>query len=74
MIAIINTGEFDEDGRSRYRLQINDKLIAEFAHLRVDGLGACLRLAADAADRAHFEEIDNLMKVVETIRRANNGL
>lgn len=65
MIAIINTGETDDEGRACYRLQINHKLIAEFAHLRVDGLAACLRLAADAADRAHFEQVDRLVKLVE---------
>jgi len=65
MIAIINTGETDEEGRARYRLQINDKLIAEFGHYRVDGLSACLRLAADAADRAHFEEVDAVFKMIQ---------
>ncbi|MNG19359.1 hypothetical protein D3C84_1035120 [compost metagenome] len=65
MIAIINTGETDDQGRACYRLQINHKLIAEFAHLRVDGLAACLRLAADAADRAHFEQVDRALKLAE---------
>jgi len=65
MIAIINTGETGEDGRAHYRLQINHKLIAEFDHLRVDGLAACLRLAADAADRAHFEQVDRALKLAE---------
>lgn len=65
MIAIINTGEFDEDGRSRYRLQINDKLIAEFYHHRIDGLAACLALAANAADRAEFERIANTIKLAQ---------
>lgn len=65
MIAIINTGETDEEGRAHYRLQINHKLIAEFDHFRVDGLSACLRLAADAADRTHFEEVDAVVKMIE---------
>lgn len=66
MIAIINTGEFDEDGRSRYRLQINDKLIAEFHHHRIDGLGVCLALASLAADRANDERIDRIIKLSQT--------
>jgi hypothetical protein len=65
MIAIINTGEIDEVGRSLYRLQINDALIAEFYHHRIDGLGACLALAACAADRAHFDKINGVLKLAE---------
>lgn len=65
MIAIINTGEFDEDGRSRYRVQINDKLITEYYHHRIDGLAACLALAAHAVDRADFEKIDRICKLAE---------
>jgi hypothetical protein len=68
MIAIINTGERDAEGRHHYRLQINDKLIAEFSHARCDGLGECLRLAASAADRAHDAEINALLKATEKYR------
>ena len=64
MIAIINTGAIDDEGRAHYRLQINNELIAEFHHYRVDGLAACLRLAADAADRAHYEKIDRLIELI----------
>jgi hypothetical protein len=71
MIAIINTGEIDGNGRARYRLQINRKLIAEFSHYRIDGLPACLRLAADAADRALFEQVDAVLKRAEG---KDNGL
>lgn len=65
MIAIINTGEVDEIGRSRYRLQINKKLIAEFHHHRIDGLAVCLALASLAADRANDERIDRICKLAE---------
>lgn len=65
MIAIINTGEFDEIGRSLYRLQINEKLIAEFHHHRIDGLGVCLALAALAADRANDDRIDRIIKLAQ---------
>lgn len=63
MIAIINTAVTTMDGMTEYRLQINDKLIAEFYHNRSDGLAACLRIAADAADRAHYENIERLIKL-----------
>lgn len=68
MIAIINTGEFDEDGRSRYRLQINEKLITEFYHHRIDGLAACLALAANAADRAEFERVSQTIKLAQEVK------
>lgn len=69
MIAIINTGEYDEDGRSRYRLQINEKLITEFYHHRIDGLAACLALAASAADRAEFERITKTIKLAQEVKK-----
>lgn len=69
MIAIINTGEFDEDGRSRYRLQINEKLITEFYHHRIDGLAACLALAANAADRAEFERVSQTIKLAQEVKQ-----
>lgn len=52
MIAIINTGERNAAGAYRYRLQINNQLIAEFHHFRPDGLAACLVAAAHAAREA----------------------
>lgn len=69
MIAIINTGEFDEIGRSRYRLQINEKLITEFYHHRIDGIGACLALAALAADRAEFERVTQTIKIAQEVKK-----
>jgi hypothetical protein len=65
MIAIINTAERDAEGRTLYRLQINDRLINEFWHKRLDGLGACLRLAAIAADDAHHQQLDHLMQEIQ---------
>lgn len=65
MIAIINTGERDEAGRHLYRLQINEQLIAEFHHHRIDGLGVCLALASLAADRANADRIDRIIKLAQ---------
>lgn len=62
MIAIINTGLFDEAGRSLYRLQINHKFIAEFHHHRIDGLATCLALASLAADRVESERVERVIK------------
>lgn len=62
MIAIINTGERDAKGRTRYRLQINAKLITEFTHKHTDGLGECLRRAAEAADKAHAVRVDAILR------------
>ena len=74
MIAIINTGEVDEIGRSRYRLQINEKLIAEFHHHRIDGLGVCLALASLAADRAEFERNERIIKLAQNaLSERKNG-
>lgn len=60
MIAIINTGETNEAGEHRYRLQINDRVIGEFHHHRPDGLATCLRRAAMAAQVAHDKEAEAL--------------
>lgn len=65
MIAIINSDQRDADGRTLYRLQINDRLISEFWHKRLDGLGACLRLAAIAADDAHDQQLGHLMQEIQ---------
>jgi hypothetical protein len=64
MIGIINTGETDEDGAHRYRLQINDNLVAEFTHNRMDGLAICLQRAAEAAHLAHASQIDRILLAV----------
>jgi hypothetical protein len=61
MIAIINTDERNAEGAYRYRLQINDRLIAEFYHYQSDGLGECLRAAAIASDIAHDLFLSNLL-------------
>ena len=51
MIAIINRTEPPtETGVNKYTLQINDKVLLEFEHLREDPLSVCLRKAADAYD------------------------
>ena len=65
MIAIINADQRDAEGRTLYRLQINQQLIATFYHYRADGLAACLRQAAVAADKAHAERVDQLLIMAE---------
>lgn len=70
MIAIINTGERVGEGRYRYRLQINDKLIAEFTHKQSDGLGECLRRAGQAADSQHRAEVEQFLKAAAELWRS----
>jgi hypothetical protein len=53
MIAIINDGKNKSTrGVHGYRVQINDKVICTFEHLREDGLAECLRKAAAAVEDA----------------------
>lgn len=73
MIAIINDGSNPaKDGLHHYRVQINDKVICEFDHVRGDGLAECLRKAAAAvdSDNAAYEEVDHRTRVIseETAR------
>lgn len=70
MIAIINTGEQGEDGKHHYRLQINDELITEFTHDRIDGLAVCLQRASEAAHRAHTARIEALLHLAQAVERA----
>ena len=49
MIAIINDGKVrGATGVHGYRVQINDRVICTFEHLREDSLAECLRKAAPA--------------------------
>jgi hypothetical protein len=65
MIAVVNVGPYTEDsgGERNYELRINQRVLATFTHARRDGLAACLRAAAAAAD-THEEKT----------RRAENNL
>jgi hypothetical protein len=54
MIAIINTKKV-VNGRSEYRLQINEKVICKFLHKKEKGLAACLKEAAKAAEKEELK-------------------
>lgn len=76
MIAIINTGDRDDSGAHRYRLQINQQLIAEFTHRQADGLAACLQRAAEAAEAAEAarqRRIDRFLAVALQEWRLNEN-
>lgn len=46
----------DTRGLNQYEVRINrDPVIANFEHVRSEGLAACLRRAADAVDAAEKE-------------------
>ena len=53
-VVITNVSEhFDVEGLNQYIVRINNKpIIAEFEHVRSDGLAVCLRKAADAVETA----------------------
>jgi len=62
MIAIINQGNKNSAGETRYKLQINSEIIVEFWHRREDGLATCLRKAADAVDANRRETLIKHLK------------
>ena len=49
-------------GVCKYQLRINEKIIAEFEHSRPDGLATCLKKAADAAEKAKWEGVRELLE------------
>ena len=55
----ITEGGIDYAGINKYQVRINQKVIAEFEHLRTDGLAVCLRKAADAVENPDRLEIKN---------------
>jgi hypothetical protein len=71
MIAIINETGL-ADGECTYRLQINRRLLTRFKHHRPDGLAACLRMAADAAERWESDEAV-ILNTCKRLDRLING-
>lgn len=65
MIAIVNVSTHEDNyGLNQYELRINSRVIAKFDHVRSEGLAVCLRKAAEAAERAHLDEVSKrLMKM-----------
>ena len=49
-VIILNISEEYGKGEQEYQLRINKKHIAYFTHVFEEGLGECLRKAAEAAD------------------------
>lgn len=60
MIAIINSGLRDDEGRHLYRIQINEVVVGRFAHSRADGLACCLQIAADTMAAVESEKLDRI--------------
>jgi hypothetical protein len=57
MIAIINDGSNrSTTGVHGYKVQINDRVICTFEHVRESGLAECLRRAADAVEASGTTE------------------
>ena len=59
MITIINTGiagscsdaPASYQGECNYMLRVNRQVVAEFSHVRKQGLAECLRKAAEAVEK-----------------------
>ena len=47
-------------GSNKYRIRVNEKVIAEFNHIREEGISECLRRAAEAC-----EDPKNIEKAAE---------
>jgi hypothetical protein len=57
-------------GSNQYRIRVNQKVIAEFSHMREQGIAECLRRAAEACeDPKRIERIDDY----EFIRQLLDG-
>ena len=54
-------------GSNKYQLRINSTVIAEFYHNREDGLAACLRKAAIAAEDPARLEVQHRNEVLEAL-------
>lgn len=63
MIKIFNISKDpNQKGKQQYVLMINRTEITTFEHKYEDGLAACLRAAADAAEAAKSSTIIDLIK------------
>ena len=49
----------DPMGERQYELRINNRVLAYFKHTRKNGLAACLREAANAAEQGYFNNETN---------------
>jgi len=48
-------------GSNKYRIRVNQKVIAEFYHMREEGIAECLRRASEACeDPKRIERIDEM--------------
>lgn len=68
MIAIINSGVCDDEGRHLYRIQINEAVVGRFAHMRSDGLVQCLLSAADTMAAVECEKLDRIVAECLTMK------
>ena len=58
MIVIANVSPYSrKTGWHEYEVRINQEIITRFRHLREEDLATCLRLAADAVDKARGESV-----------------
>ena len=66
MIAIVNVSNNDSAfGVHEYELRINLKVIARFEHVREEGLSVCLQKASEAAKKARWKEVGEMLKALD---------
>lgn len=67
MIAITNIGG-NPLGTSRYEVTMNKHHIAFFEHNRTEGLSKCLQVAAQAVEKAKWEELATHLLDIEYVK------
>lgn len=66
MIAIINIGNENKAGETKYQVKVNSQLITTFFHKRSDGMAICLEKASKAVEKQKHLELFKLLKQFET--------
>lgn len=51
IIKNVSPSHVKDNEPNEYILRINDRIVAEFEHIRDDGLAVCLRKAAEALEK-----------------------
>lgn len=64
IIRNISPDPIPHHGACEYELRINDQVITHFSHRRTDGLTVCLQKAAEAAERAKWARVHELLTTI----------
>lgn len=66
MIVICNIGG-ELTGISKYQVWVNEEIICEFEHNRMEGLGMCLLKASKAVEKSKWNKVETLYKKLKDI-------